>query len=273
MSATPGALPVGWALARIGDLVSAGGKFVDGDWVETKDQDPNGDVRLVQLADVGDGDFLNKSHRFLTNEAARRLGCTFLERGDVLIARMPDPLGRACLFPGDPKPCVTAVDVCIVRTASQVSHRWLVWMVNAPQFRSRIAALQSGSTRQRISRSNLATIPLPVAPVQEQDRIVAEIEKQFTRLDAAVESLRGIVGVVRGADAIVGKANRLRLSILKSAFDGRLVSQDPSDEPATDLLARIKRERQANTAAASSPRHLGSGQRKRTRRDRPLSQE
>ena len=61
--------------------------FVDGDWVESKDQDPDGDVRLIQLADVGDGVYVDKSSRFLTAAKARALKCTFLKEGDVLVAR------------------------------------------------------------------------------------------------------------------------------------------------------------------------------------------
>jgi len=94
-------LPEGWRLSTIADLVGKEGVFVDGDWVESKDQDPNGDVRLIQLADIGDGIYRDKSARFLTNQKAIALNCTFLEQGDVLIARMPDPLGRTCIFPGD----------------------------------------------------------------------------------------------------------------------------------------------------------------------------
>ena len=110
----------GWAEASIGDLLSKDGVFSDGDWVESKDQDPGGGVRLIQLADVGDGVYVNKSQRFLTPEKAIELGCTYLVSGDLLIARMPDPLGRACLFPGDPKRSVTVVDVCIIRTANEI---------------------------------------------------------------------------------------------------------------------------------------------------------
>jgi type I restriction enzyme S subunit len=183
-------LPAGWAQARIGDLISAGGVFMDGDWIESKDQDPSGDVRLIQLADVGDGAFRNRSSRFLTSSKARELRCTFLQAGDVLVARMPDPLGRACIFPGVAQPAVTAVDVCIVRPASGgADPRWLMWAVNASQFRTRVSNLQSGTTRKRISRKNLATIELPVPPVAEQRRIVAAIEEQFSRLDAAEASL------------------------------------------------------------------------------------
>ncbi len=194
-------LPVGWVIATVGDLIASDGIFRDGDWVETKDQDPEGDVRLTQLADIGVGFFRDRSSRFLTSESADRLGCTFLEPADVLIARMPDPLGRACLFPGDPRPCVTAVDVCIVRPGSRsVDPRWLMWWINTPEFRGHISALQAGTTRKRISRKNLATIEFPVPPLNEQRRIVAAIEEHLSRLDAADASLatasRRLAGLV-----------------------------------------------------------------------------
>ncbi|HEY0970898.1 MAG TPA: restriction endonuclease subunit S [Gemmatimonadales bacterium] len=183
-------LPAGWSVATIPDLVGTDGEFCDGDWVESKDQDPNGDVRLIQLADVGDSRYTSKSARFLTSTKARELRCTFLRPGDVLVARMPDPLGRACIFPGDPKPAVTVVDVCVVRPGAQgVDGRWLMWAINSPQFRADVAAFQSGSTRKRISKGNLATISLPVPPLNEQRRIVAALEEHLSDLDAAVAGL------------------------------------------------------------------------------------
>jgi len=65
-------LPRGWATAKLGDVISRDGLFIDGDWVESKDQDPGGDVRLTQLADVGEGRFRNRSNRFLTAEKGTR---------------------------------------------------------------------------------------------------------------------------------------------------------------------------------------------------------
>ena len=63
-------VPDGWAKARLADLIDLDGLMTDGDWVESKDQDPNGDVRLIQLADVGDGWFRDRSSRFLTADKA-----------------------------------------------------------------------------------------------------------------------------------------------------------------------------------------------------------
>jgi type I restriction enzyme, S subunit len=224
-------LPRGWIRATIGDLVSEAGVFCDGDWVESEDQDPQGDVRLIQLADVGDGEYRDRSSRFLTSAKARALNCTFLEPGDVLIARMPDPLGRACIFPGDAKRAVTVVDVCIVRTANVgVDHRWLQWFINAPRFRVQVAGLQSGSTRKRISRGNLSTLTLPVPPSGEQCRIVAKIEELFSDLDAGVAAL----------ERVRANLKRYRAAVLKAAVEGR-----PATEPAAKLLERILAERRA----------------------------
>ena len=150
-----GKLPSGWEWKTIPDLVSDDGVFIDGDWVESKDQDPNGDVRLIQLADVGDGVYRDKSDRFMTKAKAEELRCTFLKEGDVLIARMPDPLGRACIFSGDAKPSVTVVDVAVVRSANgEFDHRWLACFVNAHPFRSAISGLQAGYTETDFTRES-----------------------------------------------------------------------------------------------------------------------
>ena len=167
-----------WPVVSLADALASAEVFVDGDWVESKDQDPCGDVRLVQLADVGDGEYLNKSARFLTNSKARQLRCTFLKPGDVLVARMPDPLGRACIFPGDPKPSVTAVDVCIIRPdVKEQNARWLMHCLNAPTCRSQIRGFATGTTRARISRSNLSKIKIPLPPLAEQQRIAEILDR------------------------------------------------------------------------------------------------
>ncbi|MBI3869300.1 MAG: restriction endonuclease subunit S [Verrucomicrobia bacterium] len=260
-----GELPKGWEWKTIPDLVTDDGVFIDGDWVESKDQDPNGDVRLIQLADVGDGVYRNRSDRFMTKAKAHALHCTLLKDGDVLIARMPDPLGRACIFPGDKRLSVTVVDVAIVRSGNgEFDHRWLACFVNAHPFRSAISGLQAGSTRKRISRGNLATIPLPVPPLPEQRRIVAEIEKQFTRLEAGVAALQRVQANLK----------RYRAAVLKAACEGRLVPteaelprrsgvpplgsakkrQDAAStfETGEALLARILTERRQNWLARRS---------------------
>ncbi len=162
----------------LGEVIGKTGLFIDGDWVESKDQDPDGEVRLTQLADVGIGTFLDKSARFLNKETAKRLRCTFLQENDILVARMPDPIGRACIFPGSDQPCVTVVDVCIVRPDLNIADpAYLSWMINSTDFRRGIDQFIKGTTRQRISRKNLELLPIPLPPLEEQKRIAAILDQ------------------------------------------------------------------------------------------------
>ncbi len=154
------------------DEICTDGLFGDGDWVESKDQDPEGDYRLLQLADIGDGNFLNKSDRWMNQEQFNRLGCTKLEVNDVLIARMPDPIGRACLFPEGLPVCATVVDVAIVRTGNETLQKFLVLLINSSDFRTEAFSLLSGTTRQRISRGNLAKITFAIPSPEKQLEIV-----------------------------------------------------------------------------------------------------
>ena len=148
-------IPNGWSLSTILEIIPVDGIFVDGDWIETKDQDPNGEVRLIQLADIGEGYFKDKSERFLTLNTAYRLNCTFLKKGDILVARMPEPIGRACIFPlKGTKKYITAVDVAIIRTGKKgVFNKYLMYILNCPKNRAEIERLQTGTTRKRISRN------------------------------------------------------------------------------------------------------------------------
>lgn len=99
--------------------------------------------------------------------------------------------------------------------------------------RNLAVARASGTTFLEISGAKTRTIPIPVAPVREQSRIVAEVENQLTRLDAGVQALRRVQAQLK----------RYRASVLKAACEGRLVAQDPNDEPADQLLRRILKER------------------------------
>ncbi len=195
--------------------VSTGGHFSDGDWVESKDQDPTGSVRLVQLADVGTGIFRNRSDRWMRTDQADRLGCTFLKPGDILIARMPDPIGRACLVPPLIGDAVTAVDVAILRVQRpDVLPSYAMWAINSPSFRSRVEALQSGTTRKRISRKNLAGLSISVPNVDDQRRIVDFFDDQMSRVDAGRAAL----------EATLVRTAALRRAVLAAALSGRLTT-------------------------------------------------
>ena len=187
-------LPQGWTGTTIGKLIRSGSLFADGDWVESKDQDPAGANRLIQLADIGDGKFLNKSSRFMNDEQFTRLRCTQLQEGDVLVARMPDPLGRACLFPGTGQRCATVVDIAIIRTKAADNY-WLMSAINAPEFRRQIDINASGTTRTRISRRALSTITLSTPPIPEQQKIatiLTSVDEVIDKTESQINKLQDL---------------------------------------------------------------------------------
>ena len=207
-------VPRGWTQITLKDLAHEG-EFFDGDWVESKDQDPSGTVRLLQLADVGEGEFRDRSNRWLREDQARKLGASFLEVGDLLIARMPHPMGRCCQVFQLSTKTITAVDVAVLRVRRpDVNPRYAMWAINSPVVRSEIASFSSGTTRQRVSRKNLGKVDIPLAPVHEQTRIVEILEEQFSRLESAFASTR----------LLRAKAESFCSSLLHTAFSGGLTS-------------------------------------------------
>ncbi len=153
------------------------GLFSDGDWIESKDQDANGQIRLIQLADIGDGNFVDKSNRFMNRETADKLNCTYLKKGDVLIARMPDPIGRACLFPLEKSESyVTVVDIAILRLSKEHHSKYVMHGLNSPLIRRQIESQVTGTTRLRITKKKIGEIDLPLPPLDQQKKIAAILD-------------------------------------------------------------------------------------------------
>jgi type I restriction enzyme S subunit len=227
-------------MIKFSEAISRSGLFSDGDWVESKDQDPEGDVRLIQLADIGVGEFIDKSNRFMTSKRADELRCSYLKAGDILVARMPDPIGRACIFPEDMGRCVTVVDICIVRPDSErIDNRWLMHLINSERFRNQIDRHVTGTTRQRISRGNLAGLEIPLPPLPEQKRIAAILDKadairrkRQQAIQLADDFLRAVFLDMFG-DVIEGAENVVRFSDV-AVLDAPMV--DPRVDEYIDLI-------------------------------------
>lgn len=145
-------------------------------------------------------------------------------------------LGRVCMTRNS--------DHCLLNqriarlTPVHVLPEYLLWMFKSEVFRRFVDGLNTGSLIQHMFTSQLAAFCLPLPPLAEQQRIVAEVERRLSVIDE--------IGAV--VEANLKRADRLRQSILKRAFEGKLVPQDPSDEPASLLLQRIKAAKSGSTA-------------------------
>lgn len=175
---------MGWGEQKLSLLCDM---FTDGDWVESKDQSPEG-VRLIQTGNVGEGVFKDRrdKSRFISEETFSRLKCTEILEGDCLVSRLPDPVGRSCLIPYTGEKMITAVDCTIIRlNRSHLLPEFFNYFTQSYAYLNVVESLTSGATRKRISRKNLGEVPIPLPPIPEQQRIVAILNQAFADIEKA----------------------------------------------------------------------------------------
>jgi type I restriction enzyme, S subunit len=165
-------VPGSWKKSRLSQHC----QFVrDGDWIESKDQ--GGDAyRLLQISNIGVGEFVETgNYRWITAETFQRLNCTEVRDDDVLVARMPEPTGRAWHVAALPYRAVTAVDVAIIRAHTEdLDPRFLAYFLNSPACLALVKSLTTGTTRLRIRRADIERLQIPLPPPPEQ-RAIAHI--------------------------------------------------------------------------------------------------
>lgn len=166
--------------------------FDDGDWIEARYLSETG-VRLIQTGNIGVGCFIDKSEKkFISEESFSTLRCKELQVGDVLICRLAEPAGRACIFPGSNSvKTITAVDVTIFRPQEDLAdRRYLVQVFNTKDWFESVAERCGGSTRSRIARGALGKMEIEIPSVVEQHEIaniLEDMDKEIAVLEAQRE--------------------------------------------------------------------------------------
>ena len=182
---------------------------------------------------IGDEEFPDVSVRF----------------GDLVVCEGGEP-GRCAVW--DRKNETIAIQKALhrVRPSRGVSSQYLSFVLAEGTHSGRLQKSFTGTGINHLTGESLASYPVPLPPSAEQEAIVAAIQAQLS----VVEQLEADI------DAKLQSAQALRQSILKHAFTGKLVPQDPDDEPASELLQRIAAERKARVqeAAAAKRRRLAS---------------
>jgi type I restriction enzyme S subunit len=132
--------------------------FVDGPFgsdLKVSDYTSSG-VRILQLQNLGDGRFINDNVKYTSEtKAANLLRCN-VKPGDLIIAKMAEPLARACIVPEYIERAVIVADLIKLRPAAGVDPHFLCAGINGPSFRREAERLSTGTTRTRISLSTLS---------------------------------------------------------------------------------------------------------------------
>lgn len=173
--------------------------FTDGDWIESKDQSSEG-IRLIQTGNIGEGKYLEKQDRakYISEETFDNLKCTEIFPGDILVSRLPEPVGRACIIPVKEERMITAVDCTICRPDENVVLKeYLCYFMQSEAYYTRLMNNVTGTTRKRISRKNLGNVELNIPNKETQAAVVEKLNILSHVIDSRKEELEKLDELIK----------------------------------------------------------------------------
>lgn len=255
MSTSVRGLPIGWTIASMGDLV----EVLRG--VSYKKEDGS-DIQSEGLIPILRATNINRHLSFdeLVYVPARYVSDNqLLKKYDIVLAASSGSrkiVGKAAQLQTEWHGSFGAF--CYgLRPHSLINSRLIAYYLQTSEYRDIISSLSAGVNINNLKREHLTGLDCPFPPRTEQHRIVAEIEKQFTRLDSAVAALKRVQVNLK----------RYRAAVLKAACEGRLVPTEAelarkegrSYETGEQLLARILKERRGKWEADQFTKMISSG--------------
>ena len=181
---------------------------------------------------------------------ARKFDRYRVKSGDVLFTRS-GTVGRSAVAGQQQNGSLITFHLLRVRPSPDKCTPQYLQIVfeGAPHIRRQTREACIGTTRAGFNTMLLARLDVPLPPLAEQQRIVVEVEKLLSEADACKATV----------SRTIRRCARLRQAVLKWAFEGKLVDQDPGDEPADLLLTRIRTERDAATPTKKSRGRTAKG--------------
>lgn len=207
-----GEIPEGWSTRRVKHLATeADTLFLDGDWINSDVITDQG-VRYLTSGNVGEGSFKEQGSGRISEETFGKLNCLKALPGDLMICRLNLPLGRCCIIPPEEPYYVVAVDNVILRPDSNMDKRYLMYCMNTPGYAASAFMAASGTTMQRISRTDLGNLNVPIAPFDKQIEIADYLDVQCREIDSVIMSI----------DLTVQKLKEYRRSLIYEAVTGKI---------------------------------------------------
>lgn len=221
-------LPEGWCWATVDQV----GDVVTGTTPSTADPANYGsDLPFFKPTDLDAGYHTCVARQHLSEVGTAR--SRRLPAMAVLVTCIGATIGKVGLARVS---CATNQQInALVPTLRKTMGLYLFWYLVSPIGQQEIVSRSSATTLPILNKRRFSELPVPIPSLAEQGVLVGRLEAVTSSVDM----------VSSGAEFGLGRAATLRQSILKRAFEGRLVPQDPADEPASVLLERIRAEREA----------------------------
>ena len=218
-------LPEGWAWARLKDI----GKWKSGATPSRKCLEYyDGDIPWVKTGDLND-DYIRDVPEKISEKALKETSVSLIPGDTVLIAMYGATIGKLGITTCD---VTTNQACCACCSLNGLSRDFLFYFLM--QYKSEFVAMGVGGAQPNISKEKIVQVIVPIPPIEEQNRITAQISKLF----ACIEAIENDNSNLRFA------IHQAKSKILDLAIRSKLVPQDPNDEPASVLLERIREEKE-----------------------------
>jgi type I restriction enzyme S subunit len=240
-------IPSNWLVCKIGMI----GIVVNGSTPSRKvDRYWNGDIPWISSGEV-DNNIISSTREKITKQGYNNSSVRVLPKGTVLIAMIGEGKTRGQVSILDIEATINQNIAAIILPQQYVNPKYL-WLWFQFQYQNN-REVGSGSGPQALNCDRVRQLPVVLVPIEEQKEIVRHTEQLFTVADKIEQ---------RYTKAVI-QVEKLAQSILSIAFRGELVPQDPNDEPVSELLARIKKERDLAQTKTFTQKKVESKQAKR----------
>ena len=198
----------------------------------------NGEIPFINAGNIANEVISSQNLLYLSEEQYNKLGNGKLIKGDVIFC-LRGSLGKFGIF--NMEKGAIASSLVIIRPYYNNSKDIDIYFskyLASPVLLSEIRKYNNGTAQPNLSAKALNNFFIPLPPLAEQKRIVAQIERALEKVEAYAESYNKLQELDRAFP------DKLKKSILQYAMQGKLVAQDPNDEPVEVLLEKIRAEKQ-----------------------------
>ncbi len=190
-------IPMEWDTIRIKYLANGGETlFNDGDWIESDIIIDNG-IRYLTSGNIGPGFYKEQGNGYVSEETFNVNGFTEVFPGELLISRLNEPIGRACIIPDLGSRIVTCVDNVILRPKEPFQKKYLMYLMNSKEYSDVTSLISRGATMKRISRGLLGQIKIPSPSKKEQTQIARYLDHQTSIIDQLIQKKEKLIDLLK----------------------------------------------------------------------------
>ena len=182
-------IPYSWHTNKVKYLATESGTlFLDGDWIESDVIEESG-IRYLTTGNVGAGYYKEQGSGYISEKTFSDLHCLKVYPGDLMISRLNEPIGRACIVPEGEDFYVVAVDNVILRPNKAYNKKFIMYAMNTEGYAENGNMIARGATMSRVSRSQLGQFWIAAPNLSEQTAIADFLDVQCSKLDSIIADL------------------------------------------------------------------------------------